>query len=283
MKDASADSCLLAFKRHAAVYGQPEYVNSDQGKNIQYVRKVMHEIQVAWDDAQPLLKENFPTIKWKTNPPYTPSYGGHYESLVKVIKNSFKHLARWPRYSFGDEQLITGLKEAAAMANMRPLVDYSPDPNDPPPLRPSDFLHNPIVGLTPDWRSHTAHTRIKEEMEQFQQELWDRMKKEVLSTLHKLKHWEKGPELTEGDLVLYRSDDWRPDLWPLAKVIATFPGPDKETRVVRIRYVSFENGKFKDIKEATHSTKNLFRIHLPPTTSQYRLNWQEQVSDMGEP
>ena len=273
MRDASADSCLMAFKRHAATYGQPQFVNSDQGKNLQYVKKVMSEIQVAWEDAQPLIASNFPAVKWHTNPPYTPSYGGHYESLVKVIKKSFKHLAKWPRYSFNDEQLVTGLKEAAAMANMRPLVDYSPDPNDPPPLRPSDFLHAPLLGLTPDWRSHTSHTRIREELEQFQQELWERMRKEVLSTLQKLKNWGKGQELEEGDLVLYKSDDWRPDFWPLAKVVETFPGKDHETRVVRIKYVCFDNGKFRDVKEATHSTKNLYRLRLPPTTSQQRLSW----------
>ena len=137
MRDATADSCLMAFKRHVAIYGQPQFVNSDQGANLQYVRKVMHEKHVAWEDAQPLLQQHYPTIKWHTNPPYSPSYGGHYESLIKVLKNTFKHLAKWPRYCFDDEQLLTGLKEAAAMANMRPLTEVSTDPNDPPPLRPS--------------------------------------------------------------------------------------------------------------------------------------------------
>ena len=283
MKDASADSCLLAFKRHAAIYGQPVYVNSDQGKNIQYARKVLHEIDTVWEDAQPLLQTHFPTTNWQTNPPYTPSYGGHYESLIKVIKNAFKHMAKWPRYSFNDEQLLTGLKEAVAMANMRPLTEYSPDPNDPPPLRPSDFLHTPILGVTPDWRHQTSHTRIKEEIEQFKQELWFRMRTEVLSNLQKLKHWEKGPELHPGDLVLYKDDEWRPDFWPLAKVLEVFPGKDNETRVVRIRYVSFENGKFRDIKEATHSTKNLFRIQLPEATRKNRLAWHETQHDMVVP
>ena len=81
------------------------------------------------------------------------------------------------------------------------------------------------------------------------------MRKEVLSTLQKLKNWGKETDLEVGDLVLYRSDDWRPDFWPLARVLETFPGKDQETRVVRIKYVCFDNGKFKDVKEATHSTK----------------------------
>ena len=210
MRDATAESCLMAFKRHAAIYGQPQYVNSDQGTNLQYVRKVLHEIHTAWEDALPELKENFPGVIWGLNPPYTPSYGGHYESLIKVLKNAFKHTAKWPRYSFTDEQLVTGLKEAAAIANMRPLTELSTDPNDPPPIRPSDFLHAPILGVTPDWRNSTLHRRIKNELEAFQQELWIRMRKEVLSTLQKPRHWEPKNPLQEGDLVLVKDDDWRP-------------------------------------------------------------------------
>ena len=228
MRDASADSCLLAFKRHAAIYGQPKEINSEQGTNLGYVKKVMNEIQTAWQDAQPMLQEHYPDIKWKVNPPYSPSYGGHYEALIKVLKTAFKHTAQWPKYLFNDEQLITGLKEAAAITNMRPLAEMSTDPNDPPPLRPSDFLHKPILGTTPDWRNATLYRRVKNELEAFQQELWERMRKEVLSGLQRVKSWDTRNPVEEGDLVLYRTDDWRPDAWPLARVLEVFPGKDGE-------------------------------------------------------
>ena len=235
MRDATADSCFMAFKRHVSIYGQPRHVNSDQGTNLLHVRRVLDEIQVAWEDAQPILQQHYPYIKWTVNPPYSPSYGGHYESLIKVIKNTFKHTARWPRYSFNDEQLVTGLKEAAAIANMRPLTENSTDPNDPPPLRPSDFLHAEVLGMVPDWRSHTLHRKIKDELDQFQQELWERMRKEVISGLQKPRAFTDKEYLAPGDLVLYNNDEWRPDFWPLARVLETYPGPDGKVRTVKIR------------------------------------------------
>ena len=267
MKDATADSCLLAFKRHVSIYGQPEFINSDQGTNLTYMRKVLDEFQTAWEDAQPLLKNHFPRIQWTVNPPYSPSYGGHYESLIKVLKSTFKHTARWPRYLFNDDQLNTGLKEAAAIANMRPLTQTSPNPDDPPPLRPSDFLHSPILGMVPDWRSKTLHRRIKSELDEFQQELWERMRKEVLSSLQRPKAWSNQQTLEKGDLVLYNNDDWRPDFWPLARIVEVLPHVDGETRTVKICMIDQNQQKV-----STHSTRNLYKINLPDLISSQRLS-----------
>ena len=273
MRDATADSCLLAFKRHVAIYGQPAHINSDQGTNLLYVRKVLDELQTVWEDAQPLLQHHFPRIKWTVNPPYSPSYGGHYESLIKVLKNTFKHTARWPRYLFNDEQLLTGLKEAAAIANMRPLTHTSSDPHDPPPLKPSDFLHAEILGTVPDWRSHTLHRRIKDELGEFQQELWSRMRTEVLSGLQKLKDWKSRNSLEVDDLVLFNNNEWRPDFWPLGRVTELLRHPDGETRTVKVRMF---DGK---IKESTHSTRNLYKIVLPKATEQDRLQLPSPTHD----
>ena len=60
MRDATADSCFMAFKRHVAIYGQPLHVNSDQGTNLLHMRKVVHEIQTAWEDAQTQAPRAFP-------------------------------------------------------------------------------------------------------------------------------------------------------------------------------------------------------------------------------
>ena len=270
MRDATAESCLMAFKRHIAIYGQPRFVNSDQGANLQYVRKVVHEKHVAWEDAQPVLQQHFPTIQWQTNPPYAPWYGGHYESLIKVLKTTFKHLAKWPRYCFDDEQLLTGLKEAAAMANMRPLTEVSTDPHDPPPLRPSDFLHADVVGMVPDWRSHTLHRKVKTELEEFQEEVWERMRKEVLQGLQKPRVWGKNDLIQPGDLVLYNNDDWRPDFWPLARVVEGYPNQDGEIRKVKIRYLATLEAK-SQVKEGIHSTRNLYRLRLPAAPATDRL------------
>ena len=159
--DASARACYLAFRRHVAVYGQPLEINSDRGTNFQHVRKVLRDIDVAWEDSQPSIQQHFPQIKWIMNPPRTPSFGGHYESLIKTIKNTFKTLVKWPKYSLTEEELVTSLKEAGAYANMRPVGEMGDSPDDGLPLRPSDFLNTPVLGTVPDDQDNALRGHIR--------------------------------------------------------------------------------------------------------------------------
>ena len=268
--DASAQACLLAFRRHSASYGQPTKINSDRGTNFQTVKGLVEDIQTAWVDSQPLIRNHFPEIQWTMNPPRTPSFGGHFESLIRTIKTMFKELTKDSKYSLTDDELNTCLKEAAAIANMRPLTELSEDPQDDQPIRPSDFLNAPILGSTPDWTNATMSKHVKTEVERFKQELWEKMRKAVLKNCQRLKSGKKGQPLMEGDLVLVRTQDWRPDHWPLARVIRVLPGQDKETRVIEIKHL--HKGEAGDtIKETVQSTRNLFRINLPAQTPTERM------------
>ena len=115
---------------------------------------------MAWNDSQPLIKQHFPEIRWTMNPPRTPSFGGHFESLIRTVKTMFRELVKGAKYSLTDDELNTSLKEAAAIANMRPLTELSDDPQDSPPLKPSDFLNAPVLGSTPDWsNANSQQTR----------------------------------------------------------------------------------------------------------------------------
>ena len=61
VRDATAYSCFLAFKRHASTYGQPRQINSDRGTNFHQMKNLLHDLMTAWQDAQPLVEEHFPT------------------------------------------------------------------------------------------------------------------------------------------------------------------------------------------------------------------------------
>ena len=267
---ASAQSCFLAFRRHAASYGQPREINSDRGTNFQHVRTVLRELDIAWEDSQPLIKQHFPSITWNMNPPRTPSFGGHYESLIKTIKNVFKTLVKWPKYSLTDEELETSLLEAAAIANMRPLFDLSEDPGDELPLKPSDFLNAPILGSIPDEGNTTLTKKLRTDVETIRQQLWTRMQGEIIKQCNRLKQVQERQPLEKGDLVLLKTPDWRPDYWPLAQVVDVKPGQDGETRVVIVRHL--HRGEAGDqVKQTLQSTRNLYRLHLPPQLSESRL------------
>ena len=239
-------------------------------RTLQHMRSILSAIDVAWEDAQPIIKDNYPSIRWNMNPPRTPSFGGHYESLIKTIKNAFKTLIKWPKHCLDDEELATSLKEAAAIANMRPLTDLSEDPQDLPPIRPSDFLNAPVLGCVPDWTEAAITHSVKTEVEKVRQALWQRMRDEVLKNYHKLKQGQQGERLEPGDLVLLKGRDWRPDHWPLARVVEVRPGIDKETRVVKVRHL-FKGENGSQVKETLQSTRNIYRLQLPEPASSKRL------------
>ena len=268
--DASAHTCFMAFRRHAAIYGQPLEVNSDRGTNLLHVRSTLAEMHTAWNDAQPQIKQHYPDIKWTVNPPRTPSFGGHFESLIKTLKGAFKTLVRWPKYSLTDEELQTAIKESAAMANMRPLTELSEDPRDLVPLSPSDFLNAPVLNIVPNWTEKNFFKGLKTDLDALRQDMWERMRQEVLTNFQKVKHTQTSEPLYVGEIVLLRTQEWRADRWPLAVVIELKPGDDGEIRVVKLRY-SADGEKGIVQKEGIHSVKNLYRMKLPKVTRADRL------------
>ena len=269
--DASAASCFMAFKRHAATYGQPNEVNSDRGTNFIMVRSTIHDLQNVWEETEPLIKENYPDIKWTLNPPRTPSFGGHFESLIKTIKQAFKTLVKWPRYLLTDEELSTGLKEAAGMANMRPVTPMSGDPHDFPPIRPSDLLNAPTLNVLPNWNEKQLVYNIKTELDKLKQEVWEKMRTEILTNMQRLKDFHQIKDLEVGEIVLLRNQDWRADRWPLARVMEVMPGQDGIVRVAKVRHVVSKDNK-PVIKESIQSVRNMFRMRTPPGVKPSRLS-----------
>ena len=268
--DATGYSCYLAFKRHASIYGQPMEINSDRGSNFQQVRTSLHQATVQWEDAQPIVQEHYPEIKWTMNPPRTPSFGGHFESLVKVIKNTFKTLVKWPNYNLTDEELMTSFKEAAGLANMRPLTELSDDPQDQPPLTPSQFLVAPILNMNPEWDVPRVARNLESETSRVKRLLWTRMRDELSRNLQRARTINEADPLVVGEVVIVRNQEWRADRWPLALVIELFPGKDGRVRVVKVRTLKTYDKK-DSVHETTQSTKNILRIKWPPATQQGRL------------
>ena len=77
------------------------------------------------------------------------------------------------------------------------------------------------------------------------------MQDEILKQSHRVKQAQGGERLKEGDLVLIRTADWRPDAWPMGKIIRVLPGADGETRVAIVRQIR-DACKGTETKE-THS------------------------------
>ena len=142
------------------------YVNSDRGSNLVGMDRHYRE---QWEVVEGELTKRqmqWPQIRWKFNPPYSPRFTGHVETMVKVTKNSLRKVLGRPSYLFHDEQLRTLIKITQGYANMRPLSEPSDDPNDPPPLVPADFLltGSRLLGGIPEMKFESYSLKTRKEM-----------------------------------------------------------------------------------------------------------------------
>ena len=233
MDGASTESCVLAFLRHCNTFGFPRYVNSDRGTNLVGLDR---HLQDRWQVLETEFKgreKDFAMIKWNFNPPYSPRFSGHVETMVKVMKNSLKKILGQPQYLFRDEQLYTLIKIVQGYANLRPLTTPSDDPNDPPSLTPADFLltGSRVLGGIPeiDHTNYDLKTR-KESLGKATREMWEALNKEYLAALQAYPKVRGEKELKAGMIVLMLDKTLPSGKYCLGKIKDVNPGPDGKGR-----------------------------------------------------
>ena len=233
------NSLYLAYKRHCSLYGRPKIINSDSGPNMKYLQK---SLAAMWADWLSLVENRIvreEEVLWSRNVVYAPWWGGHYESLVGVLKRAMKHTIKWPRHFLNDEELRTAFREISTLMNLRPLTMPSGNANDRPSIRPVDFLNNGqgAVGATPMLGQPipVGITKLKDEVDTAVKETWSRLMKELFHKLNESRTRHKGISLQIGDLVLVANSQWPDENWPLGEVVELIRSADQKVRTVVIR------------------------------------------------
>ena len=126
---------LAALQRHIGVFGNSRYINSDQGSGFVKARRLIAESHEAWRKEGWDMQE---AVEWRLNPPYSPTWTGHVESIVKLTKKALLSLHQGPIVqTLSPDEFYTQLKRAQGYINARPLVR----PESPMPLlTPGDFI-----------------------------------------------------------------------------------------------------------------------------------------------
>ena len=227
-------SCLAGLERHMARYGRPDYINSDNGTNfIASARHLEERLKVLRLPEIPEAVRWTANIEWYFNPPASPTWTGHVECFVKMVKKSLKLLRPRIKTSLSDEELLTLIAQAQGFINMRPLVKVSPDK---PPLTPADFLLTgsgrlsfiPVVAP----EKLTLATR-KELIDANLNEVWDQFSRDYVLSLRKnLRLLPSKKRIQTKDAVVFLDDDnsKMPGKWRQGVVIGTHPGKDNEDR-----------------------------------------------------
>ena len=206
----STYSAHLALERHCCVYGTPKSINCDNGTNWVGLAADMKE---QWSYVQSMVGqtewENEPP-KIIFNPPHSPRFGGHFETMVKICRKSMEKVL--PVHGLvEDEEFNTLLAQVQKFANDRPLNRASPDFKDPVPLTPADLLGmgQPFKELMP-LTEHDDVVSHKRHMRKVYKELWTAFTEEFLAELQVFRKRKNNPhEYKTGDFVFLISETQR--------------------------------------------------------------------------
>ena len=216
-------STSMALDRHTAQFGQPDWINSDQGTNFEGLR---NDLANQWYYVEQVLRRKrieWPKTKWEVNPAGSPRFGGHFESLVKVARRTL--LKMLPHYELlTDEEFLTIIERVKCHMNNRPLTEMSSDPQDPRPLCPNDFLTTgkKYRELLPIIEGEPYLTDLSRSMRETLERLWRIYYTEFVKTLNQVKHnLEHKPEdYKVGQFVHLIGDEGQ----PLKNEERTMPG-----------------------------------------------------------
>ncbi|XP_043263018.1 uncharacterized protein LOC122403528 [Colletes gigas] len=240
--DLSTDAFLNALKRFVARRGRCREIYSDNGTNFVGARNEMQRIKEFFADQKrrDTLSEFTVTegMQWHFIPPYSPHFGGLWESCVKSAKRLLTRVVGETRLTF--EELATVLAQIEACLNSRPLCPVSTDPTDLNPLTPGHFLTgSPLMDLPYPDVTDVKPTRLSrfQLLQAMSQHFWKRWQLEYLHQLQQRHKWKIAvPEgFGVGTMVVIKDASLPPLRWKLGRITALHPGTDQITRVVSIR------------------------------------------------
>ena len=181
-------------------------------------------------------------ITWHFIPPYSPNFGGLWESSIKLAKRHLVKTCLGTLLSF--EEFATLLCQIEACINSRPLVPLSPDPKDCRALTPGHFLigaplleipESSSIDINPSLSLSCRYKKLLKMRDNF----WTRWSRDYLHNLQSRQKWRRrGESVQLGDLVLLADPSVAPLHWKLGRICGLHPGADHIPRVVDVATAS---------------------------------------------
>jgi Pao retrotransposon peptidase/Family of unknown function (DUF5641) len=225
----STQTFLNSFHRFVARRGVPKFVRSDNGTNFKGASNILRLCWSSLNNEE--MKSHYPQIRWELAAPYAPHTNGAIERMVGLVKRALASVLLPGLHDF--DNFETALIKIEGLVNSRPLTYHGPNPDDPKPLTPNDFLRsgNTLRDLAPFPEGKEGKSLEKYiEMEKILNHFWQRFVKEYVPTLHQRRKWLKSDEnLKVGDIIILLTKEER--RYPLARVTKVFV--DKSDDVVR--------------------------------------------------
>ncbi|XP_075150426.1 uncharacterized protein LOC142224530 [Haematobia irritans] len=235
--DLSTEGFLAALRRFISRRGKCSNIYSDNGKNFVGAKRKLNDMfrQLQADDHNQIVTETLAKegINWIFIPPYSPHWGGIWESGVRSVKLHIRRVIGTAILTF--EQMHTLLAQVEAVINSRPL-GFASD-TDTNYLSPSHFLIGRPTTMVPEGNLIELPTNRLDYWQQVQcmyQGFWRRWSREYLTSLQQRPKWrDVQPNIKIDDIVLMKEDNTPPAMWITGRVTDTFPGKDGLTRAVQ--------------------------------------------------
>ena len=240
--DLSTDSFILSLRRFIARRGHVKVIRTDNGSNFIGAAAEIKEKLKQIDHKNISNFLSMKDIEWRFNPPHSPWMGGSWESLIKSVKRSLAAITKGRTLT--EDVLGTLLCEIESILNNRPLTHISDDIADFDALTPNHILLGTTnsnveptqfddieINYRKQWKTVQAYTSM----------FWKRWLSEYLPTLSPRKKWTRKHEnLAIGDLVIVANKNSPKSHWPLARIVAIYPGKDGIVRTIKIKTPSGE-------------------------------------------
>jgi hypothetical protein len=238
LTNMDTNQILMAIKRFTGRRGPVSVIWSDNAKYFKAADKYITRLWRTIDHKKIQQKLVTEKIEWKYIPELSPHFGGFYERLFRSIKSPLRKAIGNVLLTY--EEFYTVLVNIEQILNSRPLTHHSEDPDSINVLTPAHFLiGRPLIDLPDDRQLVTQANHILryKERQKIIQHFWKRFYREYLPKLIPYTKWleNKDHNLGKEDVVLLYEPNQPRSVWPVGRVIQTFPGKDGIVRVAEVK------------------------------------------------
>lgn len=232
VSDLTSKALIAAFSRFTSRRGKPSFIFSDNATNFVGAAKEFAQITSSTEFQNYAVNES---ITWKRIPPYSPHFGGLWESTVKSFKTHLKKIIGDTMLTY--EEFLTIIVKIEGILNSRPL--YALDSDSLEAITPGHFILGrspqtiPEVSVLEEKINYIDRWKLVQRLTQL---FWKQWHLNYLHTLQARQKW-KTPQrnFSNGDLVLVKETLSLPYKWVLGKITKTYAGTDNIIRVVDIQ------------------------------------------------
>ena len=240
LPDMTLSSIIHALVKMSNQFPSLRKIVSDNGSNFRGANREIKEAMELWNAQEANDKLAEYSIEWEFGPASCGSWGGMWERLIGIIKNSFK--ACMKRKVLNTDSFDALCAGVAGVVNRRPLTRLNNSLDDMSVLSPAHFIYpynfvhasTSVLPPIPDRGDvlRSTWTILQETLDVF----WTQWERSYLTTLAERGKWTTAtPPLKENDIVLIKEPITAREKWKTARIIEIIGDDQKHARRYKVK------------------------------------------------